>query len=107
MGLVRRKPKIDRKQALSAKPVRLVEGDLIEGENGARLKVPLRATRWSGWSTKPLTSSRTAQPCSYRRSAIPAALRLCESTSPLLQNLLASDGLTTPSARPHPSGEES
>jgi hypothetical protein len=49
MGLVRKKPRITREEALSAKPEKLVEGELVEADGGAKLKVPLRQTRWSGW----------------------------------------------------------
>jgi hypothetical protein len=49
MGLVRKKATITRAQALSARPERVVAAELIEAGDGAKLKVPLRQTRWSGW----------------------------------------------------------
>jgi hypothetical protein len=46
----RRKPKISRQEALAVKPVRLVEAEMEQTEDGGgKLKVPLRQTRWNGW----------------------------------------------------------
>jgi hypothetical protein len=46
----RRKPQLSRQEALSAKPLRLIEAEMVETEDGGgRLKVPLRQTRWTGW----------------------------------------------------------
>jgi hypothetical protein len=43
-------PRITRLQQLASRPLRLVQGELAESENGgARLRVPLRKRRWSGW----------------------------------------------------------
>ncbi len=45
-----RQPRLTRQQQLSAKPVRLAAGDLVEGaDGGGRLTVPLRQARWAGW----------------------------------------------------------
>jgi len=45
-----RKPRLSRDQAMAAKPIRLVEGKLVETDgSSAKLIVPLRRTRWTGW----------------------------------------------------------
>lgn len=46
----RKKPRLTLQQQLAARPVRLVDGELAEREDGGvNLVVTLRQTRWSGW----------------------------------------------------------
>ena len=45
-----RKPRLTRQQQLSAKPVRLVSGEVTDAaDGGGRLTVPLTQKRWAGW----------------------------------------------------------
>src|SRR5512133_948861 len=45
----RKKPALTREQSLATRPVRLVDGDLIESKDGAKLKVKLKQTRLAGF----------------------------------------------------------
>ncbi len=44
------KPRMTRQQQLASKPLRLVEAELTETEDGGgRIRVPLRQRAWTGW----------------------------------------------------------
>lgn len=44
-----KKPEVSRAQALTARPIQLAKCELVETpDGGARLKVPLRPTKWAG-----------------------------------------------------------
>lgn len=46
----RKKPRLTLQEQLSARPLRLVDGELTDRDDGgANLTVTLRQTRWSGW----------------------------------------------------------
>ena len=50
MFRARRESRLTRQQQLSAKPVRLVGGDMADAaDGGGRLTVPLTQKRWAGW----------------------------------------------------------
>jgi hypothetical protein len=53
MPFGRKKPDLSRTDALSAKPVRLVDATMSKDESGGgRLKVTLQSPRWGGWLFK-------------------------------------------------------
>ena len=50
MPLFKAKPKVTKQQALAARPLRAVDGEMKPADGGAgKLTVRLRPTRWSGW----------------------------------------------------------
>jgi hypothetical protein len=51
--LFRKKPKITKQEALAVRPIRLVEGEIVDKDDGgANVKVPLRQRRWAAWFFK-------------------------------------------------------
>ena len=58
--MFRKKPTFSRQESLAAKPVRLVEGELVAVEGGAKLKVPLKHSRMGRWLLRlPDNASKT------------------------------------------------
>jgi hypothetical protein len=45
----RKKATISRHESLAVRPIRLVQAEVEQTGEGAKLKVPLRQTRWNGW----------------------------------------------------------
>lgn len=52
MLFTRKKPRFTPQQSLSAKPVRLVEAEMLPHETGGTLKVPVSQNRWTHWLFK-------------------------------------------------------
>lgn len=52
-------PPLSRHDALAVKPVQLVSAEVTVTPQGVRLKVPLKATRWSAWLGVPEGATKT------------------------------------------------
>lgn len=50
---------LTRQEAMSVRPIQLVQAETTATPEGLRLKVPLKSTRWSGWLGLPEGATKT------------------------------------------------